>query len=114
MGGAGSWVEECPIAITVTDAEGAIVEMNAAAREVFSAQGGGGLVGSNVFDCHPEPARSTLVELFAKRTPNHYTIAKDGRRKIIHQLPWFSAGAFCGFVEISVPIPDELPHFERG
>jgi len=113
MGRPESWVEGCPIAITVTDANGVIIEMNAAAREVFAAEGGGGLVGSNIFQCHPEPARSRTMELFAKQTPNHYTIAKGGRRKIIHQLPWFSRGAFCGFVELSVPTPDELPHFDR-
>ena len=45
---------------------------------------------------------------------NHYTIAKGGQRKIIHQLPWFDGGAFAGFVEISIPIPEALPHFDRG
>ena len=29
-------------------------------------------------------------------------------------MPWFEGGVFAGFVEISVPIPDDLPHFERG
>jgi hypothetical protein len=29
-------------------------------------------------------------------------------------LPWFKHGQFAGVVEISIPIPDDLPHFDRG
>ncbi len=109
----GNWVEEFPVAITVTDAEGTILAMNARSREAFAAEGGAALVGTSLFPCHPEPARSKVAALFENRTPNHYTIAKNGRRKIIHQIPWYRDGAFAGFVELSIPIPDELPHFER-
>jgi hypothetical protein len=28
-------------------------------------------------------------------------------------MPWFEGGTFGGFVEISIPIPDDLPHFDR-
>ena len=77
------------------------------------AEGGAALIGKSVFDCHPEPARTRTVELYERRQPNHYTIRKDGRRKIIHQMPWYRGGAFAGFIEISIPIPDEMPHFER-
>jgi len=107
------WIEEAPLAITVTDEHGTIIAMNARARETFAADGGGALVGRNVFDCHPEPARTRTLELYENRRPNHYTISKDGRRKIIHQFPWTRDGRFAGFVEISVPIPDALPHFDR-
>lgn len=113
MSDAGAWVEGLPVAITVTDAEGTIVAMNARSRESFADDGGGALIGSSVFACHPEPALTKTRELFAGQTPNHYTICKNGRRKIIHQMPWFEGGAFAGFVEISIPIPDELPHFDR-
>jgi hypothetical protein len=57
-----SWVEGVPVAITVTDADGTIVEMNARSRESYAEEGG---------------------------------------------------GEFAGYVEISIPIPDELPHFDR-
>ncbi len=109
-----SWAEEAPLAITVTDERGTIVAMNARSRETFAADGGAALIGRSVFDCHPEPARSRLRELYETRRPNHYTISKGGRRKIIHQIPWTRDGRFAGFVEISIPIPDELPHFDRG
>jgi PAS domain-containing protein len=107
------WIEGLPVAVTVTSADGTIVEMNERAREAFSADGGGALVGRSVFDCHPEPARAKTNALYASRQPNHYTIRKNGQRKIIHQLPWFEGEAFAGFVEISIAIPDDLPHFDR-
>ncbi len=109
-----SWAEEAPLAITGTDENGTIVAMNARSRATFAADGGAALIGRSVFDCHPEPARSRTRELYETQRPNHYTISKDGRRKIIHQIPWTRDGRFAGFVEISVPIPDDLPHFERG
>jgi len=107
------WVEELGVAVTVTAADGTIVAMNRRACETFAKDGGAALVGSSVFDCHPEPARAKTVALYEAREPNHYTIAKNGQKKIIHQLPWYRDGRFAGFVEISVPIPDELPHFSR-
>jgi len=113
-GTAPDWVEELKAAVTVTDAAGTIVAMNRRACETFAKDGGAALVGQSVFDCHPEPARTRTRALYATREPNHYTIAKNGQKKIIHQLPIFRDGAFAGFVEISVPIPDELPHFDRG
>lgn len=112
-GAAPDWVEELKAAVTVTDADGAIVAMNRRACETFEKDGGAALVGSSVFACHPEPARTRTLELYARREPNHYTIAKNGQKKIIHQLPLFRDGAFAGFVELSIPIPDELPHFNR-
>lgn len=112
MGGP-DWIEGLPVAVTVTAADGTIVSMNARSREVFAKDGGGALVGRSVFACHPEPARTKTERLYANRQPNHYTIRKNGQKKVIHQLPWFDDGAFAGFIEISIPIPDELPHFER-
>jgi len=108
------WAEGLPAAITVTGADGTILVMNARSREDFAKDGGAALVGRSVFDCHPEPARTKTLELYATRAANHYTIRKGGQKKIIHQIPWYREGAFAGFVEISVAVPDILPHFERG
>jgi hypothetical protein len=108
-----AWVEGLPVSITVTDADGTIVVMNGRSRETFAADGGGALVGTSVFTCHPEPSLTKIRELYAGRAASHYTIRKAGQKKIIHQIPWSNGGAFAGFVEISIPIPDELPHFDR-
>ncbi|MEW6338144.1 MAG: diguanylate cyclase [Acidobacteriota bacterium] len=110
----GAWLEELEAAVTITTVDGTIVGMNEAARRTFAAEGGAALIGSSVFDCHPEPAKTRTRELFAERTPNHYTVEKAGVTKIIHQMPWFRNGEFAGFVEIAVPIPARLPHFQRG
>ncbi len=108
-----TWIEGLPVAVTVTSGDGTVVAMNARSRETYASDGGGALVGRSVFDCHPEPALAKTRRLYSAQEPNHYTIRKNGQKKIIHQVPWFEDGAFAGFVEISIPIPDELPHFDR-
>jgi hypothetical protein len=107
------WVEGLPVSVTVTSADGTIVEMNAGARETFAEDGGGALVGQSVFACHPPAARAKMQVLYEHHQANHYTIRKNGRKKIVHQLPWFDGGRFAGVVEIAIPIPDDLPHFDR-
>jgi len=67
-----------------------------------------------VFDCHPEPARSELKHLMEAHQPNVYTIEKNGLKKLIYQTPWYQNGAFAGFIELSLEVPFELPHFVRG
>ena len=109
-----AWTAELPIAITVIDKDGIIREMNARARETFAADGGAALIGKSIFDCHPEGAQRQIREMLRTQRPNHYTIAKEGRRKIIHQLPWYREGQFAGLIELSVPIPEAMPHFDRA
>jgi len=109
-----SWVDEIDAAVTVTDSEGIILAMNRRSVETFEEDGGAALVGTNVLDCHPEPARSQLAEMLATQSPHHYTISKGGTRKAIHQLPWYRDGVFAGLIELAIPIGDHLPHFDRG
>jgi PAS domain-containing protein len=104
--------ENVVFAVTVTDEAGTIVGMNTAACQTFAADGGDALVGRNVLDCHPEPARTRLARMLAEGSSNHYTISKRGQRKVIHQVPYYENGAFAGLIELSIPIPDEMPHFE--
>jgi transcriptional regulator with PAS, ATPase and Fis domain len=108
-----AWVKEFPGAVTVCDTEGRIVEMNDRSREVFAADGGAALLGANVLDCHPEPSRAKLAGMMRERRPNVYTVQKDGRRKLIFQAPWSKDGAYAGFVELSLEVPWDLPHFNR-
>jgi transcriptional regulator with PAS, ATPase and Fis domain len=107
------WVKEFPGAVTVCDSEGRIVEMNDAAIEVFAADGGAGLIGTNVLDCHPEPSRSKLKDMMEAGRTNVYTIQKKGKKRLIYQSPWFRDGRCAGFVEFSVEIPWDMPHFTR-
>ena len=107
------WVQEFPAAITVCDKDGVILELNNRAQETFADDGGTALIGTNVLDCHPEPARSILQSMLASGKKNVYSIQKAGVKKLIYQSPWYRDGVYAGFVELSLPIPESMPHFDR-
>ena len=44
---------------------------------------------------------------------NVYTIEKNGVKKLIAQVPVTMNGEFAGYVELSLEIPFEMPHFVR-
>ena len=102
-----------PGAVTVCDRHGIITEMNEKSASTFEADGGRALVGTNLLDCHPEPSRSKVADLLAHPRVNAYTIEKRGVRKLIYQAPWFRDGTFQGLVELSLEIPEFMPHFVR-
>ncbi len=108
-----NWFNEFPGAITVCNPEGIILEMNDRSALGFQADGGRALIGKNLLDCHPEPARAKLLDMMNSRRKNVYTIEKLGVWKLIYQTPWFENGEYRGFVELSLEIPAEMPHFVR-
>ena len=107
------WVREFPAAITVCDAEGVLLAMNEKAVSTFESDGGAALIGTNLLSCHPEPARTKVVKMLESGSPNIYTIQKGGVKKLIYQSPWFIGGKYAGFVELSLPIPEVMQHFNR-
>ncbi len=109
-----NWLKEFPAAITVCDLEGIILEMNDKAAKTFESDGGYALIGKNMLDCHPGLAREKTERLLAAKEKNVYTIEKKGVKKLIYQSPWYKDGEYAGFVELSLEIPFELPHFIRG
>lgn len=108
-----AWPAEFPGSIVVCDTQGIILEMNARAVEIFADQGGAGLVGSNLLDCHPEPSRTRLQEMLESQQANVYTIERGGRRKLIYQSPWYREGQYAGLVELALELPAAMPHFVR-
>jgi transcriptional regulator with PAS, ATPase and Fis domain len=108
-----SWVREFAGAVTVCDREGVILEMNDTAVRSFQDQGGKALIGTNMLDCHPEPARTKTRELLDSRRRNVYTIEKRGQKKLVYQTPWFQDGQYRGFVELVLELPADMPHFVR-
>jgi PAS domain-containing protein len=102
-----------PGAITVCDPDGIILALNDKALETFAADGGAALLGTNALDCHPEPSRSTLKKMLAEGRTNVYTIEKKGVKKLIYQSTWSENGTIRGFLELSLVIPDAMPHFIR-
>ena len=103
------YLKELNVAITVCDHEGKILMMNDKSQQTNH----GDLVGQNVLDCHPEPARTKLLDLMEHHTTNAYTIEKGGIKKLIYQTPWFEAGEYKGLVEFSLEIPFDMPHYNR-
>ena len=109
-----AWVTAFPGAVTVCDRDGTILEMNDRSVQAFAQDGGAALIGTNVLNCHPEPARTQLAAMLESGRTNVYTIEKRGVKKLIYQAPWHRDGAYAGFVELSLEIPLELPHFVRA
>jgi transcriptional regulator with PAS, ATPase and Fis domain len=109
-----SWTDEFPGGVTVCDRNGVIIEMNEKSAKTFEADGGRALVGTNLLACHPEPSRSQVADLLANPRVNAYTIEKRGAHKLIYQAPWFQDGAYKGLVELSLEIPESMPHFIRA
>lgn len=108
-----SWTDGFLGAMTVCDREGIVVYMNELSKKEFNKYDEGGLVGKSLIDCHPEPARTKLMEMLAEPISNSYTIEKRGIRKMIHQSPWMEDGEFKGVIEISFEIPMNMPHYKR-
>lgn len=108
------WVKELPVAITVCDKDAIVLEMNDKAAETFSKQGGKLLIGTSLFDQHQPRSCEMIKTMLATGEPNTYTISKNGQKKLIHQQPWFIDSEVAGLVEISIVLPDEMKHYDRG
>jgi hypothetical protein len=108
-----SWLDQVKIAFTYCSEDGEILYMNRVSAETFAADGGEKLLGKNALDCHPEQAKQKLQELLDHPVLNAYTIEKQGRKKLIYQVPVWDGDTFKGIVEISLPLPENMPHFVR-
>lgn len=106
------YFDEVPFAITICDKEGKILEMNDKSVSTF-VKDGKSIIGQSLFDCHPEPAKTKLKSMLANPIVNAYTIEKNGQKKMIYQSPWYENDEFMGYIEMSIVLPDEMPHFVR-
>ena len=106
------WANQMNCAVTVCDNEGIILFMNQKARTTFAKYGD--LIGKNLFECHSPASRDKINELLLTGGSNSYTIEKNGIRKMIYQTAWFKGDTVAGLVEISMEIPNDMPHFIRS
>lgn len=106
------WADEMNCAVTVCDTEGIILYMNGKARATYAKEGN--LIGKNIFGCHSERSREIIRRLLSDGGSNAYTIEKNGVRKMIYQTAWRVGGEIKGLTEISMEIPEELPHYIRN
>ncbi len=107
------YFKDLNVAVTICNEEGVIIYMNEKSALTFQKQGGLALIGKNLLDCHPEPAKSKLAKMLLSHESNAYTIEKNGVKKLIYQVPRFENKVFKGYAELSLEIPFEMPHFVR-
>jgi len=105
--------QNLPFAVTACDNEGIIIYMNEKSRATFIKNESESLIGKSLFDCHGEKSAVKIKELLKEGTTNSYTISKNGFKKLIYQCPWYKEGKVAGLVEISLVIPEKMPHFIR-
>jgi hypothetical protein len=109
------WLDQIEITASCCDAQGLTTYMNRRGSESFAKDGGYALIGQSMVDCHPAgPVREKFIKLLEGQKLNCYTVEKQGQKKLIYQAPLFKDGAFQGYVELSLPIPETMPHFVRG
>ncbi len=102
-------------AVTVCDTECVIVYQNEKSVAV-----NGDMRGKCMLGCHNDRSRGIIARILSEGATNSYTISKKGQRKLIHQTPWYkdavdgSGRTVAGIVELSVVIPEEMPHYDRG
>lgn len=108
-----NWAEDMNCAVTVCDKSGIIIFMNQKSRDTFC-KNGESMVGHSMIPCHNEHSQAKIREMLEQGTTNCYTIEKNGVKKMIYQTPWRENGIVMGLVEISMVIPEEMPHYIRG
>ena len=107
------WVKQLNCAVTVCDAEGNILYMNDKSISVNS-KNANSLIGVNLKNCHQQRSWGIIQRLIADGGTNIYTITKNGKNKMIYQSAWHDGEKVGGLVEISIELPDDLPHYDRG
>jgi len=101
-------------AVTICDADFALLYMNEKSLLSFGGKKGAPALGSDLAGCHKPESVEKMREILASGKPNVYTISKNGVKKLIWQGIWKEEGCAAGLVEISIPLPESMPHFDRG
>lgn len=108
------WVKVFSGAITITDGEGIVIEMNEeSANKLFKGDGGYAVLSRNAITCHPLKTQEKVRQIYKTHTFNIYSITKKGQKYIVYQAPYFIKEKFSGIVELFLELPDEFPHFDR-
>ena len=69
--------------------------------------------GRSLLPGHNERSREIIRRLLDEGGRNVYTIEKRGVRKLIYQTVWREKGEVRGLVELSLEIPETMPHYVR-
>ena len=104
------YFEHIDFAVTICDKDGIVVYQNEKSRE-----NDGSVIGRNLFKCHSEKSNEKIRHMIATGDNNTYEIIKHGKRFLIRHSPWYDTenGSLAGLIELSIPLPDEYPTFNR-
>ena len=105
------WMEAIGCAVTISDLEGRIIYMNQRARATYKAHGD--LIGKNMMPCHSAASQALILRMLETGETHTYTVKKGGIRKLIFQSPWKKDGVIAGMVELSIPLPENIAHYDR-
>ena len=103
------WVKELHFAITVSDINNKIIYMNDKSQASFPDT----KLGGNLNDCHSNRSNEIINNLKENNISNTYTIQKEGIKKLIYQTPWYENNVIAGLVELSIVLPNDIPHYDR-
>lgn len=106
------WIDDLSCAVTVCDTQGVVLYQNEKSKVTFASEGV--FVGRNLKECHQPQSWKMIQQLLREGASNSYTIEKRGQKKLIHQTPWYHNGEVAGLVELSLELPNEMPHHIRG
>ena len=106
------YFKEFNSALTICDRDGIILYMNDKSKKTFKAEDDS-LIGKSLFDCHNENSIAMIKNMLENDSSNSYTIEKNGVKKLIYQSPWKEGGSVKGMIELSIEIPENMPHFKR-
>ncbi|MDL2262635.1 PAS domain-containing protein [Bacteroidales bacterium OttesenSCG-928-I21] len=107
-------LKQLPFAVTACDLDTNIVYMNEKSESTFLKNGEKSLIGKSLFDCHGSKSAERIKFLLENGETNVYTIEKNGIKKLIYQCPWYKNNEIAGLVEISLIMPENMPHFIRS
>ena len=107
------WIDSYPHCVTVCDTNGIIIAMNTASCEVFKKYGGSSLIGTSLFECHPESANAIIRKQLASQTGNTYITESSEHKKLISQVPWYKDQVFGGMVETIIYLPENIKTKKR-
>lgn len=104
------YLETVAFSATVCDCEGIVLYQNAVARA-----NDGDVIGKNLYDCHQPKTAMMIKQMIQSGSPNTYEIIRNGKRRFVHQTPWYSgeSGAVAGLIEIAINVPAVYPVHNR-
>jgi len=109
----GEWMATYPAEIMICDQNGTILEMSGVAIQMYAKEGGAEMIGRNVFEHHPAPARSQILKIVNQRRHVIYTTEQRGLKKLVSIAPWYRGGEYAGFALIVLDLPAQLPNLVK-